>query len=112
MNERRAWLSIVSYREFHDIPRAMVVESPSGWLYLDCPFDEIADDYSQEYFVYQLRVSNAANLPQDWTYLAAECGPPVASIPVRAIEFDETRRTRVRLPNSYPGYDSMPGSNR
>ncbi len=76
----------------------MVLETPFGWPDLDCQFDEVADDYAQEFLVHRIGMSSAAGLPLDWTRIGADSGAPIATNSVGAIEFDVTRRAHARLP--------------
>ena len=45
------WCSF-QYREFHDVPRSLVVRLPDSVLLLESSFDEGRDDYSDEYELY------------------------------------------------------------
>lgn len=44
----------IHYREFHDIPRAVVVEWKQILFLLDCHFDVEVDDYEASYSIYKL----------------------------------------------------------
>ena len=85
---------ILSYGEFHDVPRLFVVTVPDGLLVFDSPFDESLDDYRPEYTVYFLLWSEASRLHGSWNTLTegAELRGRVA---VSDVEFDGTRRLMV-----------------
>jgi hypothetical protein len=67
-----AWLPI-KYREFYDVPRAIVVER-DGELYLfDSSFDGDADEYPAYFGVYRLVACVASQLDSGrWEGLAAQ----------------------------------------
>jgi hypothetical protein len=80
------------YRDFYDIPRAIVVEW-HGRLYLfDCLYDYDADDYESAYTVYRLPDDIRAQLDEmSWTDLGHR-GEKVGSIETAHVEFDKTKR--------------------
>ena len=47
------WLPI-RYRDFWDVPRLIVVETEGRVLLLDSAFDDVLDEFSPEYTVYDL----------------------------------------------------------
>lgn len=85
------WLPI-RYRDFYDIPRAVVVEWQGGLYLFDCPFDVDADQYPAVYDVVRLPEHVRANIDEiSWTDLARR-GHLIGSVPTTAVEFDESRR--------------------
>jgi hypothetical protein len=58
------WLPI-THRDFYDIPRAVLVQYEGETYLLDCPFDEQADEYPDDFAVYRLpqEVAEAALTP-------------------------------------------------
>src|SRR5262245_38663298 len=84
----------ITFREFHDVPRAVIVWAPSRVLFLDCPWDDALDDYRPTYDVYALPAEVAAALPHDWTDLGL-LGDFLGSVEVDAVRFDSTRRQAV-----------------
>ena len=85
------WLTI-RYRDFYDIPRAVVVEW-HGHLYLfDSPFDVEADNYPDTYEVYKLPTHLRDEIDHvSWTDIAHQ-GLRIGSVPTSAVEFDQSRR--------------------
>src|SRR5581483_8935242 len=47
---------------FWDVPRVFALEVDDGWLLFDCPFNDAADDYQEDYDVYQLDRRTARQL--------------------------------------------------
>ena len=95
------WLAIVTYRGFYDVPRLILATDYESrfWL-LDNAFDDELDDYAPDFVVYyagrDLRAADEAldRLGKgDSTGLAA----PIARHPVAHVNFDETRRNRLKL---------------
>jgi hypothetical protein len=59
----RGWLPI-RYRDFWDLPRAMVVEWPGVSYFIDCIFDQGLDEYSRHYRVYQLPLEAVTDIDE------------------------------------------------
>jgi len=92
------WQPVLAYREFFDIPLAFILEPvPGVFLLCDCPFDETNDEYSTSSNVYVLQVASVDALPQDWRIMTTPPQDSVGAVAVSEIEFDETRRKKVRL---------------
>jgi hypothetical protein len=88
------WLPI-RYREFYDVPRAVVVEFRGETYLFDCPFDHGIDDYLPEYTVYRLPPDIADELDtMSWADLGT-LGTKVGSIEVSGVVFDATRRAAM-----------------
>jgi hypothetical protein len=89
------WVPI-TYRDFYDIPRAIVVKR-SGLLYFfDCAFDEMADEYPDFYNVYLLPAEMAAIIDESSWEGLAEQGKFLARVPVRDVKLDVSRRASMR----------------
>lgn len=89
------WLPI-RYRDFYDIPRAVVTDR-CGRLYLfDCLFDHSRDDYEEKYEVYLLPEDLRDRLDgMSWTDLRHQ-GEFIGSVSTNSVEFDQTRRHAIR----------------
>lgn len=87
-----SWLPI-RYRDFHDVPRAFIVEHEGAAYLFDCPFDDEADEYPPYYRVYHLDPAAPVDAG-DWTGLASH-GRFIGPIDVAQVRFDETRRAAV-----------------
>jgi hypothetical protein len=87
------WLAI-TYREFYDIPRTVLVEYEGDTYLLDCPFDERADAYPDEFAVYSLpeATAKAAREPTSSWIDLAKSGTFRGRVPVEQVRFDESRR--------------------
>jgi hypothetical protein len=89
---------IVAYRDFFDVPRAFLIEPRVGLLlFFDCPFDDSIDDYGLSYAVFSLPTLKASELPANWGDLDAFKVGPLATVPISALHFDETRRREVLI---------------
>lgn len=85
----------IRYREFYDVPRAIVVEFDKQLYFLDCKFDNDADDYSQYYDVFNLVGVELADLDDlDWSTLP-ERGDKIGQMAVANVRFDESRRKYI-----------------
>jgi hypothetical protein len=80
------------YRDFYDIPRAVVVEwGGQTWLF-DCLYDYDVDDYESEYTVYRLPEEVAEKVDSvSWTDLG-HLGERVGAVPTARVSFDPTKR--------------------
>jgi hypothetical protein len=87
------WASIVAYRDFYDIPHALVVEWHGENYFLDGPFDDAFDDYSSVFAVYRLP-TELPDLAGSWVGLATK-GQLLGEIAVEQLVFDQTKRERV-----------------
>jgi hypothetical protein len=89
-----AWLPILEYRDFHDVPRLILVSVDERFLLLDRPFNEALDDYPPDYDVYELGADPRRSDPADWRALS-ETGRILGRVPVESIAFDPTRRESI-----------------
>lgn len=88
------WI-LIRYRDFHDVPRAFVVEHAGSTLFFDCPFDGLADEYPDVYRVYRLDPARATALGEGaWADLAGD-GSLIGEIPVDRVRFDATKRAAI-----------------
>jgi hypothetical protein len=86
-----AWLPI-RYRDFYDIPRAIIVEYRGQVYLLDSPYEDEADEYSDQFTVYRLPSELARSLDEiSWENLGA-LGTEVGHVPAGSIQLDPTRR--------------------
>jgi len=58
--------SQIQYREFHDIPRAIIAICDSQMYFFDSRFDESIDDYIDHYEVWQLPMLSPQVLRGSW----------------------------------------------
>ncbi len=91
-----SWLEI-RYREFYDIPRAMVVDWNGDTYLFDCAFDYDEDEYEASYTVYLLPDEVSSQLGEtSWTDLGHR-GARVGAVPTSAAQFDATRRRQLNV---------------
>jgi hypothetical protein len=85
----------IRYRDFYDVPRAIVVELDGALYLFDCRFDPELDDYEGQYIVYRLPEDLSDDLERmSWTDLDHR-GQRVGAVDVSAVEFDPTRRSSI-----------------
>jgi hypothetical protein len=89
-----AWLPILEYRDFHDVPRLILVSVNERFLLLDCPFDQALDEYPPDYDVYELDADPRRSAGTDWRGLVGT-GRILGRVPVGSIAFDPTRREAI-----------------
>ena len=91
------WFDILTYRGFYDVPRLILVADAAGdWWVMDCQFSDELDAYPDSYDVFFIgKRSSDAQLLDD--YVRQGCGEYEQSVRVRDVEFDESRRRKLRI---------------
>ena len=88
------WPSI-RYRDFYDLPRAVVVEWEGVMYLLDSLFDHDLDDYEPFYVIYRVPNDLRDRIDEiSWTDLGHR-SERVGVVPTADVEFDATRRKRI-----------------
>jgi hypothetical protein len=88
------WIAF-QYRDFYDVPRAMVFGWQGSTYLLDCRFDGAMDDYPCRFEVYRLLSEAGAQLDEgSWAGLH-EQGELIGTIETSQIVLDETRRNLI-----------------
>ena len=89
-----AGLSFV-YRDFWDVPRAVVVRTAVGLLLLDCAIDVDSGEFPEFYEVFRLPDDMEPRLDSmSWTDLRHH-GERIGSLPIASVHFDATRRCSI-----------------
>jgi hypothetical protein len=90
------WLPI-KYREFYDVPRAIVVAYGEKIYFFNCVFDSMLDEYSECYKVYGLRrdAVNTITAPA-WVGLENR-GVLIGELPVSKMKLDSTKRQLINV---------------
>lgn len=83
------------YRDFWDVPRLLFCNLDGVQLLLDSAFDETTDEYAAEYKVYIMPPELAREEAESWADPSLPGPEYVGTIPVGAIEFDETKRKEL-----------------
>lgn len=87
--------SPIRYREFWDFPRAFVVEHSGELFLLDCLFDDVRDDYDENFTVFKIRDEYREKVDQpSWENLS-HYADRMGSVAARVVKFDETKRQAV-----------------
>jgi hypothetical protein len=86
-----AWLPF-KYRDFYDIPRAIIVERAGNLYLFDYPFDHKRDEYPAEFTLYRLHPEAGSDLESSSWENLAEAGEVLGRVPVQAMEFDSSKR--------------------
>jgi hypothetical protein len=85
------WLPI-KYRDFYDLPRMIVAEFRGALYLLECPFDEHADEYHDNFVIYRLHGAARQMLDRvSWLGMSG-LGVQVGRIAVGMVRLDKTRR--------------------
>jgi hypothetical protein len=86
------WVNI-RYRDFYDIPRAIVVEWHNHLYLFDCLYNHDVDDYDPDYSVYELpdEFRDKLDVGMSWTDLGHR-GTRIGSVATASVEFDSTKR--------------------
>lgn len=80
---------ILWYRDFHDVPRLFCIRTRDGYVLFDCAFDDKLDEYAATYEVTSIEGSE---LDPDTVIARASATPPIATIAVELVRFDDTKR--------------------
>ncbi len=85
----------IRYRDFYDVPRAILVQYGGALYFFDCPFSDALDEYGDEYSVYRLRQEPSSSLDDaSWEGLPGN-SEYLGSVPVKAVAIDSTRRRSI-----------------
>lgn len=87
-----AWLH-AEYRDFYDMPRAMVCRNETGTYYFLSSFDPENDAYSSHYEVYRIPEMQESELCSSWFGLETRALERLPDIPVRDFPFDAAAKT-------------------
>lgn len=86
-----------SYREFYDLPRAIVASHGEHSYFFDCPFDVRRDDYGPDYDVYLMPSLSQSELSGSWESLRERTVRRLGRVPVSSVRFDESQRCEIDL---------------
>ena len=89
------WIPILHYRDFYDVPHAIVAANGDDLMVLDAPFDEEADDYPASFRVGTLR-KDAVDLTGPWD-LVVRATDFIGLTLISEVEFDQTKRKALRF---------------
>jgi hypothetical protein len=87
----------ISYREFYDVPRAIVVSDGQHTYFFDCPFDQQRDDYASDYDVYIMPSLSPSEMSGSWVSFPQRAVRRLGRVAVGSVRFDETRRREIDL---------------
>lgn len=85
----------ISYREFYDVPRMIVVTHRGRKLLLDCKFDDSLDEYPAAYKVYVLPEGIDERALRSWEVLPEKATNYLGDIPVDQVLFDPSKRLEI-----------------
>ena len=94
------WYRILAYRDFHDVPRYVLVanDAEDAFLILDAGFDEALDDHSPIYTIHDAGSDPAEASAAFERHAAGSIElPATGCIPVEHVAFDETGRAALKL---------------
>jgi hypothetical protein len=87
--------TILHYRDFWDVPRMFFVRHRDQLLLFNCPFDEQAEDFLDEYRVSTMPELTEAELGGSWVDLPQRAIQHLGAIPITRVNFDPTRRNSI-----------------
>jgi hypothetical protein len=85
------------YREFYDVPRALVVCEKTRCLLFLALFDDEMDEYRASYDVYELPNLTEAELKGSWENFEQKTIRKLGKVAVAEARFDETKRRQIDL---------------
>jgi len=83
------------YREFHDVPRMILLQRGNVRILLESAFDTEADEYSDTYKVFVIPNISEEDPKGSWGALASTATRLLGEIPVNDLEFDTSRRKEI-----------------
>jgi hypothetical protein len=81
-----------SYRGFYDLPRAILLRHRDVVFFLESAFEDMMDDYSEEYDVYRIDDASDKLLEELWEDLDRLAPRSIGRIKVNQVAFDATKR--------------------
>ena len=80
--------SEIRYREFWDVPRAVIARHGADTFFFDSRFDEVQDGYLDHYEVWRLPALSEQQLRGSWVGLELLAIEQLASIGLRELPFE------------------------
>ena len=95
MNQDDTWLPI-TYRDFYDVPRMILVEYEGAFYLFDCPFNDEMDDYPSHFTVYRLEPAHGRSALESGAWVGlAEKGTEVGHVKVADVHLDPSKRSSL-----------------
>src|SRR5688572_17170876 len=85
--QMKRWTSI-KYRDFYDIPRMFLAETPEHLFLFDCPFNEGQDEYEIVFKIFLMPTIPPQELAGSWNDLPSRATRLLGEVPTSEIEFD------------------------
>jgi hypothetical protein len=89
--------TLITYREFYDIPRIFLTKTGNRVFLFDCSFNDEKDEYEETYKIYLMPQLDEKQLAGSWENLPAKATRLLGEIPTSEVEFDTTLRQQVNL---------------
>ena len=90
-----------NYREFYDVPRIFVLEVVNRFVLFDSKFDEILDDYNENYQIWLVENPYEIDWSASWSDLPRSNDILIGKIAVKDVIFDETLRKFIDIQTFY-----------
>lgn len=84
-----------TYREFHDVPRMVLLRHEGSLILLESAFNSETDEYSDSYEVFVLPNISADELEESWEGISSKAVRFLGRIQVNDIHFDPTLRQEI-----------------
>jgi hypothetical protein len=91
-----AWNPII-YREFWDQPRMLFTTIEDQTYLINCPFDEVIDEFSSLYDVYLMPKLDPSDLVGSWIGMETKAVRLLGKVLLPQSAFDSTRRAMIDL---------------
>jgi hypothetical protein len=88
------WAAI-NYRDFWDFPHIFILTDGGRTYLFDCPFDDVVEDYPDEFHVYLMPPLAAEEIAGSWVGLYRKAIAELGRVPTSAVRFDPTKRQFV-----------------
>jgi hypothetical protein len=83
----------ITYRDFYDVPRMILVEYEGAFYLFDCPFNDEMDDYPSAFTVYRLEPAQGRRALESRAWVGlAEKGKEVGQVSVEDVHLDSSKR--------------------
>jgi hypothetical protein len=87
----------IAYREFYDVPRAIIVSDESCNYLFTSLFDAALDEYRDDYEIYEMPKLSEEEMKGSWLKFEQRAIRHLGRVPVKEVCFDATKRSEIDL---------------
>ena len=87
----------IAYREFYDVPRAIIISDESRNYLLTSLFVEALDEYRDNYDIYEMPKLSDEEVKGPWLKFEQRAIRHLGHVPVKEVSFDASKRREIDL---------------